>query len=209
MKKTAIFLIAAVLMFCLAACGGKDSDSKDTDGATAAAASSEGLYADIIIRDFGTITVKLDPEAAPITVENFVNLSKSGFYDGLTFHRILEGYMMQGGDPSIIGDREEPEPIKGEFSANGWDNPNSHTPGAVSMARSNEVDSATSQFFIMQEDFSSRLDGKYAVFGYVVEGMDIVNKICNEVEPTGVNGFVPDEDQPVIETIVIREVTAD
>ncbi len=130
-------------------------------------------YADIEIENYGTVTVKLDPSAAPITCANFIKLANDGFYDGLTFHRIKSGFMMQGGDPKANGTGGSGETIKGEFSANGVNNPLSHTRGAISMARGSAYDSASSQFFIVHADYPS-LDGQYAVFGYVVEGMNVV-----------------------------------
>ena len=123
----------------------------------------------------GVMKGELYEDIAPITVENFVKLAKDGFYDGLTFHRIMEGFMMQGGDPNGDGTGGAEETIKGEFSENGVDNPLSHTRGAISMARSQMPDSASSQFFIVHED-SPHLDGQYAAFGYVTEGMDVVLK---------------------------------
>ena len=121
--------------------------------------------------------VDLYPEIAPITVENFVKLAEDGFYDGLTFHRIIKGFMIQGGDPKGDGTGGAEETIKGEFSKNGVENPLSHKRGVISMARSQMPDSASSQFFIVHED-STYLDGEYAAFGYVTEGMDVVNKIA-------------------------------
>lgn len=162
------------------------------------------IYADIQIQNYGTVTVKLDREAAPITVENFVKLAESGFYDGLTFHRIVEGFVMQGGDPEGNGTGGADKDIKGEFKENGWNNPLSHTAGAISMARSNDPNSASSQFFIVHKD-STSLDGKYAVFGYVTEGMEIVDKVCNDAKPTDNNGTIPKDKQPVITAITIRE----
>ena len=162
-------------------------------------------YADISIRDYGTVTLELYPETAPITVDNFVTLARSGFYDGLTFHRIMNGFMMQGGDPDGNGTGGSGTTIKGEFSANGVDNPISHVRGTVSMARnSRSMDSASSQFFIVQSD-STFLDGQYAAFGSVTSGMDIVDKICADARPTDDNGTIPAEEQPVIESITIRE----
>lgn len=160
-------------------------------------------YADIDIKDYGTITVKLDPKSAPITTENFVKLAREGFYDGLTFHRIIEGFMMQGGDPKGNGSGGSDEKIKGEFTANGVDNPLSHTRGAISMARSQKMDSASSQFFIVHQD-CTRLDGQYAVFGYVTEGMDVVDAVCEAAEPTDNNGSIRRDQQPVIESVTIR-----
>ncbi len=159
------------------------------------------LYADIVIENYGTVTVKLDKDAAPITVDNFVKLAKSGFYDGLTFHRIMEGFMMQGGDPTGTGGGSSGSPIKGEFAVNGWDNPISHKRGVISMARRNAYDSASCQFFIVHED-STSLDGKYAAFGYVTEGMDIVDEICKKAGP--VDRVLPKDEQPVIKTVRIH-----
>lgn len=166
-------------------------------------------YADIEIEGYGTITVLLDQEAAPITVENFVTLAESGFYDGLTFHRIIEGFMMQGGDPNGDGTGGSEETIVGEFTDNGYENELSHTRGAISMARSDEYDSASSQFFIVHEDSSSSLDGQYAVFGYVTEGMEIVDEVCETAEPTDSNGSIASDEQPIITSITIRTEAAE
>lgn len=164
---------------------------------------SKVYYADITIENYGTVTVKLDADAAPITCENFMDLAESGFYDGLTFHRIIEGFMMQGGDPDGNGTGGSNKEIRGEFSANGWDNPISHVRGTISMARSDPYDSASSQFFIVHED-STFLDGKYAAFGQVVEGMEVVDAICAAAEPTDDNGTIPAAKQPVITSVTIR-----
>ena len=156
----------------------------------------------IQVKDYGTILVELDPTYAPITVENFLSLAKSGFYDGLTFHRIIDGFMIQGGDPLGTGLGGSDTTIKGEFSSNGVDNPLSHTRGAISMARSQDKNSASSQVFIVHQD-SPHLDGDYAVFGYVTDGMDIVDKICEDTKVTDSNGTVAKENQPVIESIEV------
>ena len=158
----------------------------------------------IDVKDYGKITVELDAESAPVTVENFTKLVKEGFYDGLTFHRIMEGFMMQGGDPTGTGAGGSDETITGEFAANGIENPISHTRGTISMARSQDPDSASSQFFIVHKD-STFLDGQYAGFGRVTEGMDVVDKICEDAQPTDDNGTIPPENQPVITSITIKE----
>lgn len=158
--------------------------------------------AKIDIQDYGTVTVKLDQSAAPITCANFVELAESGFYDGLTFHRIIEGSMMQGGDPEGTGYGGSEHNIVGEFSSNGYDNPLSHTRGAISMARSNDPNSASSQFFIVQQD-ATFWDGDYAVFGYVTDGMDVVDAVCEAAQPTDGNGTIPADQQPVITSITI------
>ena len=151
-----------------------------------------------------TIDLELDAQAAPITVENFLKLVQDGFYDGLTFHRIIDGFMIQGGDPNGDGTGGSEETIPGEFSANGFDNPLSHTRGTISMARSQDYDSASSQFFIMQEDTPS-LDGQYAAFGHVTSGMEVVDAICEDAVNGDANGVLPAEDQPVIESITITD----
>ena len=160
-------------------------------------------YAKIEVEGYGTIIVELDREAAPITVENFIELAESGFYDGITFHRIMAGFMMQGGDPTGTGMGGSPNKIVGEFAANGIMNPLSHTRGTISMARTAQsYDSASSQFFIVHQD-SIFLDGNYAAFGYVTSGMDVVDRICTEAVVVDNNGTVPADKQPVIKTITI------
>ncbi|MGN0321156.1 MAG: peptidylprolyl isomerase [Lachnospira sp.] len=152
----------------------------------------------IEVSNYGTIKAELDADAAPITVTNFINLANSGFYDGLTFHRVIDGFMIQGGDPEGNGTGGSTEKIKGEFSNNGIDNNISHTRGTISMARSSAYNSASSQFFIMQKDRTS-LDGQYAAFGTVTDGMDIVDKICKDCTDTNQNGVITDKSkQPVI-----------
>ena len=131
----------------------------------------------IEVKGFGTIMVELDKEAAPKTVENFEKLVSEGFYDGLTFHRIIKGFMIQGGDPLGNGTGDSKVKIPGEFKSNGWDNPISHKRGVISMARAQNPNSASCQFFIVHED-SEFLDGDYAAFGHVTEGMDVVDAIA-------------------------------
>ena len=159
-------------------------------------------YVQIRVKDYGTITAALDETVAPVSVRNFVSLAKEGFYDGLTFHRIIEGFMIQGGDPNGNGTGGSSETIQGEFSGNGVENPITHVRGAVSMARSQDPDSASSQFFIVQAD-SRYLDGQYAGFGYVTDGMDVVDRICSDAKPTDGNGSIAKEAQPVIESIKV------
>ncbi len=159
-------------------------------------------YADIVIKDHGTITVALDASAAPITVANFVNLAEDGYYDGKTFHRIIYNFMMQGGAANTSGGGGSGKTIKGEFSTNGVENPLKHTRGAISMARSDDPNSASSQFFIVHQT-SEHLDGKYACFGYVTSGIEIVDAICEAAIPINKNGLIAAEEQPVIETVRI------
>lgn len=180
----------------------EETEQFDTDYVTTV--ENPTHYADIEIAGYGKITVALDANKAPETVANFVSLAESGFYDGLTFHRIIEGFMMQGGDPNGDGTGGSETTIKGEVRNNGVDNNLSHVRGAISMARSMDYDSGSSQFFIVHED-SLFLDGEYAAFGYVTEGLDVVDKVCTEAEPTDDNGTILPDLQPVITSITIRQ----
>lgn len=165
-------------------------------------------YAVIEIENYGKITVALDASVAPATVENFVSIAKAGKYDGTTFHRIIENFMMQGGDENIdgqggdgIGGINGVENIVGEFTYNGYANDLAHVRGAISMARSTSNDSASSQFFIVHQDSRTSLDGRYAAFGYVIEGIEVVDAICESAQPTDDNGSIASKDQPVIKSI--------
>ena len=225
MKKWLSIIITAVLMaMCLAGCGAKEENSSQKAGREAAESSqsqeteapqateaapgkadsgkmlSGKHHAEIEVKDYGTIKVELDADVAPISTTNFLNLAKSGFYDGLTFHRIISGFMIQGGDPSGDGTGGSEETIKGEFESNGVKNSISHKRGVISMARSNDPDSDSSQFFLMHAD-SPHLDGEYAAFGHVTEGIEIVDQICDKVQPVDGNGTVEKENQPVITTV--------
>ena len=199
MKKLFKFDMVMLLAISLVGCGSDDSSSDKNDDLL-----SGNHHAVIDVKDYGVIKVELNADEAPITVTNFVKLAKDGFYDGLTFHRIINGFMIQGGDPEGNGTGGSDETIKGEFSANGVDNVLKHTRGAISMARSQDYDSASSQFFIMHETNDS-LDGQYAVFGYVYEGMDVVDKIATSVPVTDNNGTVEAQNQPVINSIKITD----
>lgn len=181
------------------------SSSKTTEKTKKTKTLKGNYQVEIKIKDYGTIYAEIDADTAPITVTNFVNLCKNHFYDGLTFHRIIKDFMIQGGDPNGDGTGGSEETIKGEFSNNGVENPLKHTRGALSMARSQDNDSASSQFFIVQKT-ASHLDGQYAVFGYVYEGMDIVDKICDDVQVEDNNGTVAKENQPVIESIRCQKI---
>ncbi len=150
------------------------------------------------------IVFTMDEGIAPETVQNFVDLASSGFYDGLTLHRIMEGFMIQGGDPKGNGTGGSSHQIEGEFASNGFDNSLKHLRGTVSMARSSDPNSASSQFFIVQED-SSSLDGEYAAFGTVTSGMDVVDQIAASAKPTDNNGTIEKDQQPVIESITVTE----
>ena len=212
-KRFAWLPVLALAVGLLAGCGpnaagnGSDSDgaSVSEDGTDGAKLLSGKHHAEIEVQDYGTIVVGLDADAAPATVTNFVNLAKGGFYDGLTFHRVAAGFVLQGGDPKGNGTGGSSETVAGEFSENGFDNPLSHTRGAISMARSRDYNSASSQFFIVQQD-STFLDGQYAAFGYVTEGMEIVDKICEETPVADMQtGYVEPENQPVITKITVTD----
>ncbi len=135
------------------------------------------MKAQITMEQGGTILIELSPQDAPVTVDNFVKLAKSNFYDGLIFHRVIAGFMIQGGDPTGTGMGGSADKIVGEFAANGHQNPISHKRGVISMARTAVMNSASSQFFIMHAD-GPFLDGQYAAFGHVICGMDVVDQIA-------------------------------
>lgn len=192
MKKIISFaLVLSMLLLVLCSCGSKKTIAK------------------IEVENYGTITVELYPDIAPITVKNFVNLAKKGFYNGLTFHRIKDGFMIQGGDPLGNGTGGNTDSqgnrltIKGEFAANGVNNTLSHKRGVISMARAQDYNSASSQFFIMHKD-AAYLDGAYAAFGQVTSGMEVVDKICADAKPIDGNGSIPAENQPKIISITIE-----
>ena len=159
-------------------------------------------HAEIVVKNYGTIVLELDADVAPITVENFANLVNEGFYNGLTFHRIISGFMIQGGDPLGNGTGGSSKTIKGEFASNGVKNSISHVRGTISMARSSMPNSASSQYFIVHQD-STFLDGQYAAFGTVTSGMEVVDKICADTAVEDDNGTVAKNNQPVIEKITI------
>ncbi|MBQ3088874.1 MAG: peptidylprolyl isomerase [Clostridia bacterium] len=252
MKNTLRIILALsltlIMVFSFAACGKNDKDSSEKEttiasdesnattdesskaGENSQSSSGDLVKAEIVIKDYGTIKLDLYADEAPITVANFVSLAKSGFYNGLTFHRIMADFMMQGGDPLGNGTGGSDEDIEGEFSANGHQNNISHIRGTIAMARSGSgyeqylsmgytladlpadaqsdlkraYNSGSSQFFIVHKD-STFLDGNYAAFGRVTDGMDVVDKVCENAKPTDDNGTIPKGEQPVIETIKIVE----
>ena len=165
-------------------------------------------YIQIDIANYGTITAELDADMAPITVTNFVNLVNQGFYNGLTFHRIISGFMIQGGDPLGNGTGGSGQNIKGEFTSNGVNNTIAHERGVLSMARSSAPDSASSQFFIMHQA-ASHLNGSYAAFGHVLSGMEVVDAICANTPVTDSNGTVAAANQPVITSITVIDKPAE
>ena len=189
MKKALVILISLMIISFMFGCGGNSLLS--------------GIHhVEIVVKDYGTILVELDANTAPITVTNFINLAKESFYDGLTFHRIISGFMIQGGDPEGKGTGGSGKTIKGEFKANNMKNDIQHVRGVISMARADDYNSASSQFFIVQADYPS-LNGLYAAFGHVTSGMDVVDSIVNNTKVEDKNGKVLKENQPVIEKIVV------
>ena len=157
---------------------------------------------EIVMEDGSVMELELYPDIAPATVENFIKLASEGFYDGLTFHRIISGFMIQGGDPQGTGFGGSKDTIKGEFSSNGFENNLSHKRGVISMARSQNPNSASSQFFICHAD-SEFLDGNYAAFGKMTSGFEVLDKLAGTpVEDS--NGTVAKENQPVIKTITVK-----
>lgn len=199
-KKNTI-LIAALIVVVLALIGTALAFTSQPAPAQEETALLTGKhYVQIDIADYGAITAELDADNAPITVTNFMDLTERGFYNGLTFHRIISGFMIQGGDPYGNGTGGSDRNIKGEFSANGVKNSILHERGVLSMARSQHNDSASSQFFIMHEK-APHLDGQYAAFGHVLTGMEVVDAICASVPVTDFNGTVSKENQPVITSI--------
>ena len=197
MKKFKLLLIALFTIVCMTGCIG---DEPEDDSLL------KGKHDVVIkVKDYGIIELELDADVAPITVTNFIGLVKDKFYDGLTFHRIMEGFMIQGGDPEGNGTGGSPNTIKGEFSSNGIENNISHVRGVISMARNgSDNNSASSQFFIVHKD-STFLDGNYAAFGKVTSGMDVVDKIAETAKPTDDNGTIPKEEQPVITSIRVKQ----
>ena len=208
---TLVLALAAVLV---CGCAGTATSTPD-DASAQVADDAEGSvdpddpyatgihHATIEVEGYGTIEITLNANVAPVTVSNFCHLAEEGFYDGLTFHRVVPGFVVQGGDPAGDGTGGSDQTIKGEFSDNGVKNSIPHVRGTVSMARSSDYDSASSQFFICV-DTASSLDGQYAAFGNVTSGMDVVDAICESVPVQDESsGLVAPEDQPVITSVRI------
>jgi len=196
MNTSIIALLIIALNF--AGCVGKVDSTENTKSYPfEIITSAEKINAEIVMEDGGKIELELYPDVAPITVSNFVYLAKKGYYDGLIFHRVIEGFMIQGGCPDGIGTGGPGYSIKGEFASNGVANELKHERGVISMARSKAPDSAGSQFFIMHET-SPHLDGEYAAFGRVISGMEVVDKIATT--ETGAN------DKPV-KDVIIKSIT--
>lgn len=198
-KKSIIFIVIGVVIVAIALLLFLNMNQQTTEETTTLA-TDDTINVIMEVNGGQQVEIELYPDIAPKTVENFVNLVNEGFYDGLTFHRVIPGFMIQGGDPNGNGTGGSDETVVGEFLSNGYDNDLSHERGVISMARTNEPNSATSQFFIVTDD-SPFLDGNYAAFGRVISGMDEVDKIVS-VQTDSMDK--PIEDQ-IIERIYIEE----
>lgn len=198
MKKIiSLLMCAALLCLCFAGCGEKEQDaSADVTG---------DIKVKVVMEDGKDFVIELYPQYAPETCENFVKLVNEGFYEGLTFHRIVDGFMAQGGSSDGEGYEGSDENVKGEFALNGFEqNTLSHTRGVISMARSNDFDSGSSQFFICySDDYTGSLDGRYAAFGKVIEGMEVVDSFTECERTYNMSGelAVP------VDPIVIKTMT--
>ena len=211
-KQVLCVLLVLVLAFALCACGSQTYTSSTSSPTPSAKPTTTPISfatpdmekTNIVIETSeGKIEAELYPQVAPITVANIQELISEGFYDGLTFHRVIDGFMIQGGDPKGNGTGGSEKKIKGEFSANGVENDIKHERGVLSMARSNAKNSASSQFFIMHDD-APHLDGQYAAFGKVTKGMEIVDKIAKDTKVEDSNGTVLPENQPKIISIKFK-----
>lgn len=202
MKKIIALLLVFITLLSFTACK-KDKKKEETKA-------ERYVYVKMTVAEYGDIILKLDSKEAPKTVENFVKLVNEGFYNGLTFHRVIDGFMIQGGDPKADGTGGSSQKIVGEFSANGYKNTIKHKRGVISMARSNAYNSASSQFFIMH-DTATHLDGNYAAFGWVISGMDVVDAIVDATAYYGdSNGKISNKSMQavILEMKVITEEEA-
>ena len=206
-----IILVVVLLVICMFLPGKKEKKYEEkllginydtVDNEEGLNYETENPVVAMYIENYGSVVMELYPDIAPNTVNNFISLVKSGFYDNNSFHRLVPGFVLQGGDPDGNGTGGPGYSIKGEFTSNGFTNNLSHEKWVISMARGKNMNSASSQFFIVQTD-STFLDGQYAAFGKVTEGMGIVDKICKDAKPTDNNGTIPKEEQPIIESIKI------
>nr|WP_306983474.1 peptidylprolyl isomerase [Alkalicoccobacillus murimartini] len=197
-------MVAATSLFVLSGCGTSDIEPEDTtsgEDPVSEEPSGETVTVNMTMDNGGEVVMELYPDIAPKTVDNFVSLAEDGFYDGLTFHRVIPGFMVQGGDPDGDGTGGPDHSVEGEFSSNGFQNDLKHERGVLSMARSQDPNSAGSQFFIVLED-SSHLDGDYAGFGKVIEGMDVVDEIAS-VE-TGSQDEPVEGQEQIIQSITVE-----
>ena len=191
MKRTLVIVLAALMLLALlTGCGGskKAWTGKHT--------------VEIAVRDYGTITIEVDADTAPVTASNFLNLAKKGFYNNLTIYRAINGFAIYGGDPNKNGTGTSGETIIGEFNSNGYNNPLSNVRGAIGMARGINKNSASCQFYILQNDVTY-LDGEFAVFGNVTSGMEIVDRIASTAQVTGSDGHITVDNQPVITSVKV------
>lgn len=207
MKKRILTLCIFCLFCTLLLAGCKHKEPQVTDPAVNPNYDTETYlsgkhYVQMDVDGYGSLIMELDADVAPATVTNFVNLVQGGFYNGLTFHRVINGFMMQGGDPEGTGLGGSEYNVPGEFAANNIENSISHVRGTVSMARAEDYDSASSQFFIVHQD-ATALDGNYAAFGKVLFGMGVVDAVCTTVPVTDGNGSVKSADQPVISNMTV------
>lgn len=207
MKKIiSVMLLLSLCLFSLASCGGKDYCEY---ARTREVSADKVAYVEMSVKDYGRVVILIDKVAAPITAANFLKLVGEGFYDGLTFHRVIKNFMIQGGDPKADGTGGSGTNIYGEFYYNGWTGNSDlhHVRGVISMARGTKYNSASSQFFICNDDARASLDGQYAAFGYVMEGMSVVDKITGKTAPKdeALNGAVERSEQAVIEYIKVLD----
>ncbi len=194
-KRLFAIILVLVLTFSFSACSKKE-ETPTWEG--------ENPIVTMTMENGGVVKIELYPDEAPVTVQNFIDLIEDGFYDGLTFHRVIDGFMIQGGDPQGTGMGGAENKIVGEFSDNGYDNNISHTRGVISMARSAQKDSASSQFFIVHED-ATFLDGAYAGFGEVVEGMDVIDEIAQCEKVVGSDGAISSP----VDKVIIKSMTVE
>ena len=205
MKKKLVYLcmLSLLSMLLFSGCGNKEE--KNNPYYNSKNYLSGFQYAVIDVQNYGEIFLELYADVAPATVTNFINLAEEGFYDGLTFHRIIDGFMIQGGDPAGDGTGKATYTIPGEFSMNGYENTLNHVRGTISMARAEDFNSGSSQFFIVQQD-ALELDGYYAAFGQVISGMDVVDSICASTKVEDDNGTVLTDNQPIINSIYVLDM---
>ena len=191
-RSLALVLALLMLLVTLAGCGVGSKSWKGTH------------HAEIVVEEYGTITIEINADLAPITASNFLNLAKKGFYDGNSFYRVIDGFAIYGGDPNGNGTGTSGTTIEGEFTANGVANSLTNTRGAIGMARGTHYNSASCQFYILQSD-ATYLDGDFAVFGYVISGINVVDQICAGTATTGSDGYVASANQPVIKEIKVLD----